>query len=484
VLLVVFCIGVGIPVTIGLTPPQEFVAFGQHMSVGARSPSLSLVGPARLVQVGNTALEVHRIQVYGPLRPQLTLGPVQRNAAAAALFDPNAGPSARAVAARDLAKAYVAWYVWAGAGLLAFTLAAAAAAGGLRTLLVLRRHGHPETAHRHPAELWVHCRGATLRMGVIAVVASLAAWAVAGALAVRGAEGGLHDVTSLSQLVGAYHARVEPEGPTVTGYGGAVIGDSRAVRVGGPLLSGADGDDLACQRSSDSLAAELGRLQPARVLNLACPGATIVSGLRGPQDRGGLRVPPQVGVLQQVQGLRFVVVAIGPNDLGWADFVRYCYGVADCSDSLTQGEYEYRLAAFDRVYGDLLADLNDLPGRPQIILTASYDIFTADAEIVGCADARAPSGLPGLDPVKVGLISARNTALNEVLAAGAAKYGFALAHPELRPLCPPAGRESLRDGLGPDIQSLADPQPFHPTGVGSLRLAATVAQLLEPDRAR
>ena len=49
--------------------------------------------------------------------------------------------------------------------------------------------------------------------------------------------------------------------------------------------------------------------------------------------------------------------------MGWTDFLRYCYGVPDCADALTQNEFDYRLAAFDRAYGDLLVDLNDLPGR-------------------------------------------------------------------------------------------------------------------------
>jgi len=309
-------------------------------------------------------------------------------------------------------------------------------------------------------------------------------WLAAGALAISGAAGGLQDVRSLSQLVGAYHVPPAPAGPPVTGFQGAVIGDSRAVRVGGPPVPDASPEDVACQRSADSLAAELGRLQPARVLNLACPGATVTSGLRGPQDRGGAIVPAQVGVLQQVRDLRFVVVAIGPNDLGWVDFLRYCYGVADCGDRLTQGEFDYRLAAFDRAYGDLLADLAALPGRPRVIITASYDAFTSAEGLTGCADARGPATVPGLDAAKVELLAARNAALNNVLSAGAAKYDVPVARPALRPLCPPGGQDPLGDGLGPDLQGLADPHPFHPTGIGSLRMAAAVAQLLEPTSSR
>ena len=99
------------------------------------------------------------------------------------------------------------------------------------------------------------------------------------------------------------------------------------------------------------------------MLNLACPSATTAAGLLGPQERSGLILPPQVGVLKQMQGLRFVAVAIGPNDLGWTDLLTYCYAVENCADNLSRGEFDYRLAAFDRDYGTLLAELAALPGR-------------------------------------------------------------------------------------------------------------------------
>ena len=474
-LLVLFCLGVGLPVTVALTPGQEIVAFGQHITVGARPPDLSLSGPARLVQVGNTALDVQRLQVAGPLRPQLTLGPVQRNAAAADLFDPEAGPRARAEAAAAVRSGFLSWYVLGGLGLVAFTLAAVAGAVALRTLAVLRGQSRSPVAHRPLPEIWTDCVRAARRMTVVALAASVLAWAGAGGLAYAGAAQGLGSVSSLSQLVGAYHLSPDPVGPPVTGYDGVVIGDSRAVRVGGPPRPAGTPDDVACERSTDSLAAEIGHLLPARVLNLACPSATVTSGLRGPQDRSGRLLPAQVGLLKQVQDLRFVVVAIGPNDVGWSDFLRYCYGVADCSDQLTQGEFDYRLAAFDRVYGDLLIDLNDLPGRPQVIVLTSYGAFRPGAD---CADTRA-DGYPGLDTAKIELLAARNDALNAVLAAGAEKYGFAVARPELGLLC-----DGGADGLGPDLQGLSDPYPFHPTGVGSLRMASAVVRLVAPPAAR
>lgn len=475
VLLLLFCLAVVLPVTISLTPGQEIVVFGQHIVVGARTPEPSVAGPARLVQVGNTPIDLEPMHVYGPLRPQVTMGPVQRNADAAAVFDPTKGPVAAAAAAGTVTGGFVAWYLWGGVGLLAGTLVAAVAAAGLRTLVVLRRQSRT-TGDPHPlADIWSYCVRAAGRMTVLAVTTSVLAWAACGVLAYTGAVQGLRGVTSLAQLVGAYHLSPNPAGPPVTGFTGAVIGDSRASRVGGPPVPPGRPDDQACQRSTDSLAAEIGDLTATRVLNLACPSATITSGLRGPQDAGGTLVSPQVGVLKQVQGLRFVVVAIGPNDVGWADFLQYCYGVTDCADQLTQGEFGYRLAAFDRVYGDLLVDLNDLPGSPQVIVTTSYAPFVPDAD---CPDTKA-AGHPGLDPAKIALLTARNDQLNAVLSAGAEKYGFAVARPGLAPLCGRAG-----DGLGPDIQGLRDPFPFHPTGIGSLRMASAVVRLIEPSRAR
>jgi hypothetical protein len=475
-LLVLFCLGAGIPASVALTPAQGIVAFGQHITVGARPPDLSVAGPAQLVQVGNTALDIDRVHVYGPLRPQLTMGPVQRNAEAAAVFDPVAGPQARAEAADAVTNGFLTWYVLGGLMLVAFTLASAAGAAGIRTLVVLRRQSRSAAdfggrGHAPLHEIFSYCARAARRMTVIALVTSVLAWLVSGGLAFAGSVQGLRGVTSLAQLVGAYHLSPDPVGPPITGYDGAVIGDSRAARLGGPPVPDPSPTDVACQRSTDSLAAEIGHLLPARVLNLACPSATITSGLRGPQDRGGFSVPPQVGVLKQVQDLRFVVVVIGPNDVGWTDFLQYCFGVEDCSDRLTQGEFDYRLAAFDRVYGDLLIDLNELPGSPQIIVMTSYGAFPPDAD---CADTRA-EGHPGLNPDKIELLNERNEQLNDVLVAGAEKYGFAVAHPELRLLC-----EQGTDGLGPDIQGMDAPFPFHPTGIGSLRMASSVVRQIEP----
>ncbi len=472
-LLVLFCLLAGIPATIMLTPGQDVTAFGQQLTVGARPPQPTLRGPARLVQVGNTALDLYPLSVWGPLRPQLTMGPIARNADATAALDPQQGPQAGAAAAATITDGFVRWYAWAGLGLVVFTLAAAAAAVGLRSLLVVHRLA--EENRPPPPDLLRRSMTATGRTTAVALAASVLAWAACGALAWRGTVDGLRDTTSLAQLVGAAHVTPPPVGPPVSGYAGAVIGDSRVSRLGGPAVAatGPDArpDDGPCRRSTDSLAAEMTEMLPVRVLNLACPDATVAAGLRGPQQVEGTTVPAQVSVLRQVRGLKFVVVAIGPNDVGWTDFLRYCYGAPNCSDAFTANEFGYRLNAFDRAYGDLLADLADLPGRPQVIVMTSYGAFSPDAT---CADTHVP-GYPGLNAEKIALLDDRNEALNGVLASGAAKYRFAVARPALSLLCDPDP-----DGLGPDLQGMTDPFPFHPTGIGSLRMASSVARLVDP----
>ena len=468
------CLCLGVPATIALTPAQDLVSLGQPVSVGARAPGFSVSGPAQLVQIGNTQLDIPGLRVYGPLRPKLVMGPVQRNAEAAQALRPDTARQAGTDAASALLRGFLRWYGWASLLLLALTLAICSVSGYGQILLMLRRQTRTGSAPASSTEIWQRSVGSLARLAALAVAVVALAWAGCGGLAYTGAMRGLRSVSSLSELVGTYHVSPAPVGPPRYGFAGAVIGDSRATRLGGPPVPDGSPDDQSCGRSSDSLAAELSQLSGKPVLNLACPGATIAAGLRGPQQLppqlSPQPVPPQLGLLKQVQDLRFVAVVVGPNDIGWTDFLRYCYGVANCADNLSQGEFDYRLAAFDRDYGNLLQDLAALPGRPTVVVVTSYRVLQSDAR---CPDTRGPPAAVGLDPVKIELLNRRNDQLNTILSDGARKYGFAVADPVLTTLC-----DRPADGLGPDLQGFTDPDPFHPTGVGSLRIAASVLPLI------
>jgi hypothetical protein len=455
VLLVIVTAVIAIPVAVVLTPGQEVVTLGQHITVKARPPSFSLSGPAQVVQIGNTSLDVPKLHVWGPVRPRLEMGPAVRSDEAAAALNPSTSHGAQSSAARTIGGGWLRWCGWGYLVLLGVTLGMAGVGAYLRLLRQQDR--------------------ARIRRGVIvtfAVVSLLWAGCV-GATAAGAA--GLRQINSFADLVGQYHLSPSPAGPKLSGYAGAVIGDSRAARVGGPEIPDGTPDEKDCNRSTDSLAAEIGLALPGQVLNLACPSATIREGLMGGQPRSGRTLDPQVGVLKQVQNLKFVAVVIGPNDLWWSDLIAYCYGARVCDDNFIKGNYEYRLTQFDRDYGDLLEELNDLPDHPQIVIMTSYDPLDPAAAEPGsnCADARGPANTVGLTPEKIRFLSSLNGELNDILTAGAKAYGFAVADPHLTKLCEPSP-----DGLGPDLQGITEDNPFHPTAVGEVRMATAVLRAL------
>ena len=457
VLLVLGTVLTAVPVAILLTPGQEVVTLGQHIVVKARPPDLSLSGPAQIVQTGNTSLDVPRLQVHGPVRPRLEMGPAVRSQEVAGFLDPRTSGSAQSAAARTIGGGWLRWCAWGYLVVLGVTVGLAAVAGYVR---LLRGQAGRRIA----------------RMTAVSLAVTSTVWATSCAATVAGASG-LRQVTSFADLVGQYRLSPTPVGPKLYGYDGAVIGDSRAARVGGPPVADPSQDDEDCNRSADSLAAEIGLGLPGRVLNLACPSATIRAGLMGPQPRSGRQLAPQVAILKQVQDIKFVVVVIGPNDLWWSDLIAYCYGADVCNDKLMRGNYEYRLTQFDRDYGGLLQELNDLQTHPQVVVMKSYDVFDPDAGTpeTRCADARGPAGAKGLTPEKIAFLAELNRELNDVLASGAQKYGFDVAEPHLTKLCRPSP-----DGLGPDLQGIGMPNPFHPTAVGVVRLAASIIRLIKP----
>ena len=494
VLLLLAAAGLAIPAAIALTPPQETTVAGQYVGVGAVTPSGGWLGdlgdivdgwpwtwpgavadgsrgPARIEQIGDTTVDLRHVQVRGPLRGPPGGGGRGGPPGGGARGAPPPGPAARDRAVRSVTTAFRTWYLWATALVVAMTAALVTLVVSVRIWAVLARASRHH-AHLTVAQVW---RRHSRRLGaaaLVTLVGTLVIWLGVGAVAQHDASAGIAGVRSLRDLVGAAPVTLRPEGPSVAGYTGAVIGDSRASRIGGPPVPDPGPGDVACKRSTDSLAAQLTQLSPPdRVLNLACPSATIDRGLLHEQSVDGQPLPAQVARLLATHGLRFVVVVIGPNDLAWTDFLRYCYGLPKCDDRFTEAQFGYRLARFDRDYGDLLAALAALPGRPQVVVVTSYDVFAPDAD---CADTRV-EGHPGLDPDSIALLAERNAELNDVLTAGAKAYDFTVATPHLATLCQPGDPE-----VGRDLQGLEDPYPFHPTGVGMVRLAATVLAAIDP----
>ncbi|MCO5556202.1 hypothetical protein L7F22_009747 [Adiantum nelumboides] len=247
-------------------------------------------------------------------------------------------------------------------------------------------------------------------MTVVAVTASVLLWAGAGVAALHGTLTGLGRVTSLTDLVGAATVTPSPVGPAVTGVAGAVIGDSRAARIGGPAAAPRRrhrhprGPRLRAQhrlhRRRAGPAARRGRPEPG-----LRRGGRRNRAARAAAARGRHRRPPgraaQAGPEPAVGGRRG-----RPERPG-------------------------------------------LVGLPAVLLRPRHLRRPALRRRVRVPPRRA----------KLDLLAERNRRLNDVLADGAARFGFGTAAPALAPLCDPD-----RDRMPPDIMGLATPDPFQPDG--------------------
>jgi lysophospholipase L1-like esterase len=461
---------------LAVTPKVSVSSFGQTVQVGAVAPSLSLglSGPGQADLFGEGTLDT--IQRFdGPIRPRIIWQQFNRNDQAGEFIQSSSSTDGRRVVktgSRQVGAALVAGWT----DYFTRLIAVAALIGGTLYLTsvgvrgLLAGHGHRQRSRRH-------------HLGMLAASIGVSALITAGftALTVSSAVRQLGQISSLSDLVG--QAKIAPVpavvGPTRTGVDVVVIGDSTAAGIGNSPLAHPNSQDTACRRSRDAYAVALQAASRLSVLNLSCSSATIAAGLLGPQVAGGMTLPPQVGVLQAISSVKLVVVSIGANDVGWSDFLRYCYGVPRCDDQASDSLFRSRLDAFKVQYSQLLQQLSALPSHPVVIVNEYYDPFGATfdcPELVdpaGTADAPAGYGFaadPGqdnqktkiqqkIDPLRTELLT-----MNTVLEQGAKAFGFDLGIPSFQghQLC---SSQSWVQGLG-------DPAPFHPWAAGELAIAA------------
>lgn len=429
---------------IAFTPTQSVDTLGQHFTIRAASPSMSWSGHGEItVNTGHPqTFYLLPTEYYGPLRVHLSVdAPFQgSDLLNKVAIDHKLPPEV----ANDFERGFKVWLLWfalvtLGTGLLLGAVAA------LIVLLIKHRT-------RQALMLW-------LRSFLVNVVAVLAV----GALFVMGSAS-IAEATSLDSLVGhtALHLSPIPEGPKLTGYDAVSIGDSRAATQGGKAITNATKEDKDCQRSSDSLGAQVGRLQGWRVLNLACSAATINEGLMGEQSRGGRMLAPQISRVKQMTNLRVVFVTIGPNDLWWSRAIGLCYLAPVCDDNLTTPDYQALLEKFKWDYHDLLVELQDLtngPGgtHPKVVINGSYTLVNNGES---CA------ATTGLSADKIAMLNARNADLNQALQTGAGLFGFVYVQPKLLTLC-----DKLDTAPGPDIRGPKDNDAFHPTSQGVAHMA-------------
>ncbi|WP_182348553.1 GDSL-type esterase/lipase family protein [Tomitella gaofuii] len=437
---VVLIVGVAagaIAAALWLTPMQQVSAAGQTVRVGVTAPSWSLSGPGELDLFGQRIPTA--IDFAGPVRPRLALDRITMGAQLSQFVgDPAAAAGRLQDALVDGWKRFFVWQVVV-AGLAALVLFGALAGWarrGWRRSVVIILVGLMVTEG--------------LNLGAIMVTA-------------YSAPDKLRQVDSLTALTGAVPlpdvaVPPRPVGGKVSRV--AVIGDSTAAGLGNPPLQNPTAADTACGRSRNAFAVSLESADGWDVTNLACSGATIRAGLLGPQQAGGMSLPPQVSA-DAVAQADLVVVSIGANDVNWSWMLRLCAGTGDCASSALQAYYQQQLADFSQDLLQLAAQLQQLPRHPAVIINEYYDPFSGGT---GCL-----KGL-GVTDEKVEALHSDLDALNQVLAKAAAAAGFRTASPDF-------------DGHGvcsaqPYVQGVDDPAPFHPTAAGQLVIALAVEQAL------
>jgi lysophospholipase L1-like esterase len=460
---------------LAVAPKAGVSVFGQSVQVGAvpPSPSLGLSGPGQADLFGEGTVET--IQHFdGPIRPLIVWQRFNRNDDAAAFIQSGSDGGHRTVSTGShevglqLAAGWTRYFGWlvALAGLLGgglYLVTAGVAA------LVGRAHQRSRAAH-------VGLLGASVAAALVMTLGFTA-------LTVRTAVHQLGSITSLSDLVGTANLAPVPAaiGPKRADTDVVVIGDSTAAGIGNTPLQRPTRDDIACQRSADTYAASLQSIAGVSVLNLACSSATVTNGLLGRQPAAGTSLPPQVGVLRSVQSAKVVVVSIGANDVGWSDFLRYCYGLPRCDDEASDRLFQSRLDAFKIQYAQLLQQLSDLPTHPQVIVTKYYDPLGSTFDCRALKDPQAEAGGPpgyGFGPdtgkdnqdakvkQKIRPLRVELARMNAVLEQGAEGFGFAVVQPRFD------GHELCTDQ--PWVQGMRDPAPFHPTAAGELAISAAI----------
>ena len=344
-----------------VTPPTPVTAFGQDLRLGAVSPLAvrGWSGPGQADLFGEGPVET-ALRFDGIVRPRIVWQRFDRDPAAADFVQTSAqdGPTFRTAALGEmLARGWTTYIVRLAviSALLAATIRLALY-GGAAVLHI----GGDEPVRRRT------------RLGQVGAALVLGAGLAAGsaAITVVSAREQLATVSTLADITGRTPLVPAPVGvqPPHRDVELAVIGDSTAAGVGNRPLADPSEEDTACGRSRDAYARVLASALRTGTANLACSSATIEAGLLGPQSEGATTAPPQVGVLKGIPGLRTVVVSIGANDVGWADFLRLCYGLPRCDDQFSQRLFDSRIDTFRIRYAQLLQQLSSLPTHPHVVV--------------------------------------------------------------------------------------------------------------------
>jgi lysophospholipase L1-like esterase len=425
-----------------VAPLQTVSAAGQTAQVGATMPNASLHGPGELDLFGQVMAT--QPDFPGPIRPRLALEHITIDPQVVQVLR-DAGPSKVAITlSQQLAAGWERYFLWETLIAVGFAVIPLVAFAAVR---------------KRP-KMW------KLLAAGIAVVIAVNLGGIA--LTASGTPQVLRSVKTLDDLVGVDPLTgTAPAGPPQPGVQAVVIGDSTASGWGLPWGPNPTAEDQACGRSPESYAADLAAANQWNVLNVACGSATIENGLLGPEVLyNGDIAPPQLPQAAAATHAKVVIVSVGADDLSWSVMTQLCAAQTVCDDKVSNAYFTQLLNTFTRNYYQLLADLDELPAHPAVLVNQYYSPFGSS---VACLQQY------GMTPAKVKVLSARLAQLNKVLQQGANLFGFGVATPRF------TGHELCTSD--PWVQGPTDAAPLHPNAAGELAIALADQQafpLLSP----
>lgn len=459
--------GAAIAIAVHETPGERVSAFGQQAEVGGYA-SASLSGPGHLNLFGESFATVPRFR--GLIRPTFTWEVAQTADSSTRYFESVA--SKRETLVERLADGWRNYYRnELQEALKLSVLIGLSPLVGL--LLVSLPYGIPELR----SERRFHRQ---LAFSGLAVCASIASTLVINYASIRFTATDMaalpHYITTPEQLVGADPLRVVAHGRPIAGGTIVVLGDSTAAGVGNAPLPHPTLEDQLCQRSDDSFAEDMARPQNWRVLNFACSGATIQTGLFQPEYRGAHRIQSQLAELKLVKNPAAIIISVGADDMDWQWMLHICAG-GGCGTNFSNAFFRQNLGKFGARYAHLLIWLHRYVGsldrQPPVLINLYYNPFGGG---VNCL----PSGVGSGDTTSeveqsrlqiVGQLTALQEQFNELLVKGAESFHFI-------PVEENFGGHGLCSRL-PYVQEIdKSAAPFHPNPIGELTIATADSQAL------
>lgn len=241
------------------------------------------------------------------------------------------------------------------------------------------------------------------------------------------------------------------------------LGDSVAAGVG--LLTASDSS--TCDRTEESYPALLAAKMQYQLRNLACSGATIGSGISGPQEVNQLELASQLDTLSGTHP-SVVTLTIGANDVGWLEALGQCYR-ATCGTPSEQFALEARMDTLRMSLGTVLEAIRArTPETTQVIVVGYYRVFPDG--MASCTD------LTGIDANELAwgqqVQDDLNTILKQTVEASSTATAYVEADFRGHELCT---SESW-------VQGLADTAPYHPSEAGQAAIAHALEDYLKKGR--